>query len=162
MKKLCFCLSFLVLLLVFTGCENDGTLNGKSEIVVIGLGNKIYSWPAASEVLFTGDDILWFNKETREIRFHDASVFEDKLVHYEKIIVTLADMELFSANIVADYSSAIYTDMVFYHNLTEDKYYLNESYPITIVNETVRLNARIREENWGLFIYQLGIEGLLK
>ena len=43
-----------------------------------------------------------------------------------------------------------------------DKYYLNDSYPANIDVEQVRLNTEIREENWGLFLYQLGIEGRLK
>ena len=61
MKKLCYFISFLFLLLTFAGCENDGTLNENSEIVVVGLGHKVYNLPLGNEILFTGNDIKWFN-----------------------------------------------------------------------------------------------------
>ena len=79
MKKLCYFISFLFLLLTFAGCENDGTLNENSEIVVVGLGHKVYNLPLGNEILFTGNDIKWFNRDTREIRFYDHSVFKEKL-----------------------------------------------------------------------------------
>lgn len=51
MKKLCYFISFLFLLLTFAGCENDGTLNENSEIVVVGLGHKVYNLPLGNEIL---------------------------------------------------------------------------------------------------------------
>lgn len=165
MKKLCYFISFLFLLLTFAGCENDGTLNENSEIVVVGLGHKVYNLPLGNEILFTGNDIKWFNRDTREIRFYDHSVFKEKLEQYEKILVILADTELFTATNVSDVMasvSTVYNDLVLYYDIAEDKYYLNDSYPANINVEQVRLNTEIREENWGLFLYQLGIEGRLK
>lgn len=162
MKKVCSCISFLLLLLLFSGCESDGSLNEKSEIIVVGLGNKAYKLSSVTEVLFTGDDIQWFNRNTREIRFRDGCSFEAVLSRYEKILVMLADMELFSASIVSGIVETAYEDMVFYRDPDTDKYYLHESYPNGVGTEIVRLNSSIREENWGLFLYQLGIEGRLK
>ncbi len=162
MKKLCCFLSFLFLLLTFVGCENDGSLNGESEIIVVGLGHKVYNLPLGNEILFTGNDIKWFNKDTREIRFYDHSAFSEKLGQYEKILVILAGTELFTATNVSSLISAAYDDLVFYYDIAEDKYYLNDSYPGHLHPEQVRLNKEIREENWGLFLYQLGIEGRLK
>lgn len=82
MKKLCYFISFLFLLLTFAGCENDGTLNENSEIVVVGLGHKVYNLPLGNEILFTGNDIKWFNRDTKEIRFYDHSSFKEKLEQY--------------------------------------------------------------------------------
>jgi hypothetical protein len=131
MKKLCYFISFLFLLLTFAGCENDGTLNENSEIVVVGLGHKVYNLPLGNEILFTGNDIKWFNRDTREIRFYDHSVFKEKLEQYEKILVILADTELFTATNVSDVMasvSTVYNDLVLYYDTAEDKYYLNDSY----------------------------------
>ena len=77
----------------------------------------------------------------------------------------MADTELFTATNVSDVMasvSTVYNDLVLYYDTAEDKYYLNDSYPANINVEQVRLNTEIREENWGLFLYQLGIEGRLK
>ena len=81
---------------------------------------------------------------------------------YEKILVILAGTELFTATNVSSLISAAYDDLVFYYDIAEDKYYLNDSYSGHLHPEQVRLNKEIREENWGLFLYQLGIEGRLK
>lgn len=131
MKKLCYFISFLFLLLTFAGCENDGTLNENSEIVVVGLGHKVYNLPLGNEILFTGNDIKWFNRDTREIRFYDHSVFKEKLEQYEKILVILADTELFTATNVSDVMasvSTVYNDLVLYYDTAEDKYYLKFIY----------------------------------
>ena len=97
--------------------------------------------------------------------FYDHSTLKEKMEQYEKILVILADTELFTATNVSDVMasvSTVYNDLVLYHDTAEDKYYLNDSYPVNINVEQVRLNTEIREENWGLFLYQLGIEGRLK
>lgn len=160
MKRACIFISFF-LLLIGSACESNSQLDGMSSINVVGLGRAYSGVGAGEQVLFSGNDILWFNPKTREIKFRDG-VAERVLSLYGTILFKLADMELFIAHIVSDLVSASYDDLVLYHNLENDKYYLHNSYPNGLETEIIRLNSEIRSENWNLFLIQLAKEGRLK
>lgn len=160
MKRACVFISLFFLLIGF-GCESNSQLDGISSINIVQLGRAYSGIGAGEQTLFSGNDILWFNPKTREIKFREG--FSGRgLALYGTILFKLSDMELFMASIVSDVVSAAYNDLVLYHNLATGKYYLHNSYPSNLNNETVRLNEEIRFENWNLFLIQLGREGRLK
>lgn len=150
-----------ILLMLLSSCDSDNWAEQSSEIVVAGLKAEWSGLDTSDEILFTGDDIVWFDLKTKELRFKNDP-FEKKSKGYTKILFKISGMDLFLADIVTAPVNGEYEDLVLYHNPENKKYYLYESYPEKIDTETVRLNREIRSENWGAFIYQLGREGRLK
>lgn len=160
MKKMSCVLSFLFLLLV-CGCDSDSLLESSSQIVAVGLHNEWEGLDSLDEIIFTGDDVLWFDGKTNELRFK-KNPFENNTKVYKKILFKIAGMDLFLVDIVSGAVNATYPDMVLYHNLENNRFYLWNSYPKDMETEEVRLNVEIRSENWNAFIYQLSREGRLK
>lgn len=161
MRKAYVYLSFVMLLLVAGGCESDSRLDGQSNIYVVGLGKAYSGIGTGEDALFSGNDILWFNERTEEIRFREG--FWDKgLSMYETILFKLADMELFTAKVVSGTVDAVFEDLVLFHDLVTDKYYLRNGYPDGTDTEVTRLNVEIRAENWALFLIQMRREGRIK
>jgi hypothetical protein len=132
-------------------------------------------------VVFTGNDILWFNETTKELRFKDNFAMKDVFGGYKSIKFYMDGEYLFSSMIfVSSVSSQVFNSLVFYYNIMENKYYLNDGYPvindditiISIVNgDAVRANEmyqQLRDENmqkieseWNKFINQLKQGGQL-
>jgi hypothetical protein len=133
-------------------------------------------------VVFTGNDILWFNETMKELRFNDNFSKKDVFSGFRSFKFYMDGEYLFSSMIyVTGLSSQVFNSLVFYYNITENKYFLHDGYPvidgkITIVDiidgESVIVNEmyqQIRNENmqkieseWNIFIAQLKKDGRLQ
>jgi len=122
------------------------------------------------DTVFTGNDILWFNESTKEIRFRD-NVSSKPVVFNTRTIGFYIDEEfLFSTIIfVSSLSSQVFNSMVFYYDITGNRYYLLDGYPEASVLADPQKVQDLRDENrqkiaseWSKFIAQLKSEGKYK
>lgn len=161
MNKVCFILSLFVLSLL-NSCENDSLMNTTSDITVVKLGSygKDGNF-SGDEIVFTGNDILWFDTKTREIRFTEtASVLKQSLSG--KLLFKTSERDLFIVDVIQSDPGIRCNDMVLLCNKTGGRFFLYDSYPNGSTSEVVKLNAEIRSENWALFLFQLRREGRIK
>ena len=135
---------------------------------------------ALGQVIFTGDDILWFNETTKELRFKDNLLSKPVVLDHAAISFYMDDAYLFSSIIYASsLSSQIYNSLVLFYNITENKFFLLNGYPdISILQNTdgnsfpagaedmAAVSQELRAENmqkiaseWNIFINQLKKEG---
>jgi hypothetical protein len=120
---------------------------------------------AEEQVVFTGDDILWFNGTTKELRFKDNISNKPILagINAQAIKFYIDDEYLFTSMLyVSDYSSQIFNSPVFYYNAIENKYFLKDGYPAISVLSNPQQAQELRDENmkkianeWNKFIEQL-------
>ncbi len=126
-----------------------------------------------SDVLFTEDDIEWFDVNTRELRFRDSmEPLIKKIKLYEAVRFILSDNELFVAdNFVSLIVSRFYDDLVLCYGKMEmdgevennGRYYLYDCYPLQFINdEIVQSNREKRVAQWQLFLDYLEYKGKLK
>ena len=123
----------------------------------------------AQDVLFTEDDIEWFNITTREIKFRDMDepLFR-RLEPYREIKFCLGDADLFVvSSFVSDYHSMIFTDLVLHYDVITDPnhghYYLHDCYPSQFIDtDEVKANIKKRAGQWELFTYYLESKGKLR
>ena len=138
-------------------------------------------------IVFTGNDILWFNETTKEIRFNDNFSMKDVFSGFRSLKFYMDGKYLFSSMIyVNSTSSQVFNSLVFYYNMMENKYFLLDGYPDinngdvlidrwlstgsnSLVPATNELIQQIRDENrqqieseWEKFISQLKKEGRYK
>ena len=123
----------------------------------------------AYQVLFTEDDIEWFNVTTREIKFKDTEEpLYKRLEPYREIQFYLGDNALFVvSSFVSDIHSMIFTDLVLHYDLISDPnqghYYLHDCYPSQFINdERTQANIEKRAGQWELFTYYLESKGKLR
>jgi len=133
----------------------------------------------AQDVLFTDDDIEWFNITTREIKFFDkqSDVAERKdmdeplykrMQPYHEIKFCLGENALFVvSSFVSDIHSMVFTDLVLHYDVISDPnqghYYLHDCYPSWFIdNDEVKANIKKNEGQWKLFTYYLESKGKLK
>lgn len=161
MNRFCIYLLSGLMLLVAASCESDSGLKERSNISVVGLGQTYTGIGKGDDTIFSGDEILWLNEKTREIRFRE-DFRAMRLPQYGTLLFKLAGMELFTARVVSRPDAPTVEDMVLFHDPVSDKYYLHDSHPDQLNTEQVRLNAEIRAENWALFLIQMRREGRLK
>lgn len=170
MKRVSLLISFLVLVLA-SGCEKNENevIIENSKIVAVGINSKVVadeapqSSLADNSIVFTGDDILWFNSKTREIRFKEMSSPIGVLPMYKEIQFKMGEEVLFNAiTWVWDINSQIFNDLVLYYDCKTGKYYLHDSYPERIFTDLAKENKEKRSEAWIKFINQLKQEGRLK
>lgn len=170
MKRVSLLISFLVFVL-FSGCEkneNEVTFDS-SKIVAVGVDTKAatdrsaQSSLADNNIVFTGDDILWFNSKTREIKFKEMSSPIGVLPMYKEIQFKMGDEDLFNAiTWVWDANSQIFNDLVLYYDYRTGSYFLHDSYPVHILTDLAKENKEKRSEAWAKFINQLKQERRLK
>ena len=123
----------------------------------------------AQDVLFTEDDIEWFNVTTREIKFRDIDEpLYRRLEPYREIKFCLGDADLFVASsFVSDFHSMIFTDLVLHYDVITDPnnghYYLHDCYPSQFIDtDEVKANIKKRAGQWELFTYYLESKGKLR
>ena len=146
--------------------------------------NKLYAYgidPSATKlaeegykVLFTEDDIEWFDLKTREIRFKDDVNKDEplykRLQPFNKIGIQLSDYFLFEiSSFVGLWDSRIFYDLVLCYGKMEGevqnygKYYLYDCYPIQFINdEQVQANIKKNAAQWQAFIKFLDSKGKLR
>jgi len=148
-------------------------MGGKMDFYLV--GNVIhFKLAPPEELVFTGDDIEYFNLETEEIVFYKKSFVVDSLTNSYKIYsmynIYLNNKLLFeNVPCLWPISSWVYNETVLYNDW--DKLYLNDGYPWAIdgvlYNGLTTDNVRkLREENaekhkteWDIFIKYLNDAG---
>ena len=120
-------------------------------------------------IIFTEDDIEWFNVTTREIKFKDTDEpLNKRLEPYREIKFYLGDNALFVvSSFVSDIHSMIFTDLVLHYDLISDPnqghYYLHDCYPPQFINDERTLaNIKKNAGQWELFTYYLESKGKLR
>ena len=123
------------------------------------------------DILFTEDDIEWFDINTRELRFRDMEQpLREKLRLLSSVEFRLGDQTLFSGStFVGLICSQFFDDLVFCCGkidggvVDDGHYYLYDCYPSQFINdERVQANRAKRAEQWELFTYYLESKGKLK
>jgi len=162
---------FCMFLCIFCwiSCNDENISNEQSLITAKGIGDNLKSTLISEDsetpVIFTGDDILWFNDKTREIKFKQIEPIKE-IGLYKQLLFELDGKVLFTTlTMVQPINSQIYTDLVLYVELIEGKYryYLNDGYPVWAAEmDEAKANAAMRADSWKSFIVQLEKEGKLR
>jgi len=141
-----------------------------SMLYATGVGqSETRSVAEAQNVLFTENDIEWFNVTTREIKFKDTEEpLYKRLEPYREIKFSLGDNALFVvSSFVSDLHSMIFTDLVLHYDVITDPnqghYYLQDCYPLQFIDtDEVKANIKKNEGQWELFTYYLESKGKLR
>lgn len=154
----------------FTTCPtSDATLYayGISE-----LGTRSIS--DVQNVLFTEDDIEWFNITTREIKFRDTmEPLRERIPLLTDVNFYLGGVHLFDsgATLVGLICSQVFDDLVLCCGkidgevIDDGRYYLYDCYPqipAFINDECVQANIKKRAPQWELFTHYLESKGKLR
>lgn len=126
----------------------------------------------AANVVFTEDDILWFDVNTREIRFQDTmEPLRETIPLLARVDFYLSGECLFSggATHVALICSQMFDDLVLCCGkidgevIDDGHYYLYDCYPPQFINdERVQANRIKRAEQWKSFTDYLESKGKLR
>jgi hypothetical protein len=123
----------------------------------------------AEQIVFTGDDILWFNGRTKELRFRNnysnKTMLDAITAHAIKFYIN--DEYLFASILcVSSLSSQVFNSLVFYYNMIENKFFLADGYPEASVLPDPQKAQEERDENkrkianeWNKFVNRLKLEG---
>ena len=119
-------------------------------------------------VVFTGNDILWFNESTREIRFNNNVSMKAAFTNVEALKFYIDDDFLFSTLVNVNGSGTQnINSLTFYYNAAENKYYLSGGYSTSAdlgdgeSGQDLPSDVYIGAE-WGRFIDQLKKDGKLQ
>ena len=189
-RPLAWMMAIAIASMTVTACSLDG--NGPEEPILIidPVGESMLyacgisesgtrSISDAQDILFTEDDIEWFNITTREIKFFDEPSGKaehrdmdvplyKRLEPFHEIKFYLGDNELFVvSSFVGDWDSRIFTDLVLHYDIISDSnqghYYLHDCYPSQFIDtDEVQKNIKKNEGQWVLFTYYLESKGKLK
>jgi hypothetical protein len=126
----------------------------------------------AANVVFTEDDILWFDMNTREIRFRDTmEPLRETIPLLAGVNFYLSGEYLFSggATHVGLICSQVFDDLVLCCGKIDGKviddghYYLYDCYPLQFINdERVQANIKKNAAQWELFTKYLESKGKLR
>ena len=149
----------------FTTCPESETM-----LYATGVGqSETRSVAEAQNVLFTENDIEWFNVTTREIKFKDMEEpLYKRLVPFLEIKFYLGDNDLFIvSSFVGDWDSRVFTDLVLHYDEITDPnqghYYLQDCYPLQFIDtDEVKANIKKNAGQWELFTYYLESKGKLR
>ncbi len=124
------------------------------------------------KVLFTDDDIEWFDPNTREIKFRDTmEPLRDRIPLLTSIEFYLSGEHLFTggATLVGLVCSQMFDDLVLCCGkidgevIDDGHYYLYDCYPTQFVDdERVKANREHRAPQWETFLKYLESKGKLK
>jgi hypothetical protein len=134
------------------------------------MSNSILLRDKTAQIVFTGDDILWYNGSTKELRFKNNYAIKQKTQNSVALSFYFGDEYQFSSIIyVSSDSNPIFNYLVFYYNTTENKYFLSVGYPDTSVLSDMQNVENAEAERisnyqniateWNKFIDQLKKEG---
>ena len=126
----------------------------------------------AQDVLFTEDDIEWFNITTREIKFRDKMVpLREQIPLLAGVDFYLGGEHLFSGGVthVGLICSQVFDDLVLCCGkidggvVDDGHYYLYDCYPPEFTDdERVQANRAKRAEQWEIFTKYLESKGKLR
>ena len=163
-------LYLFIILIAFCGC-NDDTLEykGQSKLVVYSSTEQSISKSGENIIpnedntlIFTGEDVLWFDESTEEIRFREGSAlknFQENWAKYHYATFCLENEVLFTVFITKSFRSYVYDDLTLIDK-GGYKYYLSDGYPNSSYGSL--LKKKKRAEAWEKFIDQLKAEGRYK
>ena len=152
----------------FTTCPTSETTFyacGISESVTRSIGDT-------RDVLFTEDDIEWFNITTREIKFRDTMApLREQIPLLAGVDFYLGGEHLFSGGVthVGLICSQVFEDLVLCCGkidgeiIDDGHYYLYDCYPLQFFDtDEVKANIKKRAGQWELFTYYLESKGKLR
>ena len=136
----------------------------------------------AANVVFTEDDILWFDVNTRELKFKDTERLRvgeprsgmepiyKKLEPFHEIEIRLDDDALFVVStFVGLWDSRVFENLVLCYGKMDGEvsldgnYYLYDCYPLQFINEErVQANIKKNAEQWETFTKYLENKGKLR
>jgi hypothetical protein len=173
LQMIAFCIA------VTTGCSRaedaEQPTETTSKLIVKAFNQEVAtragSETNAGQIVFTGDDILWFNRTTKELRFRNNYSNKTVLeaVTANAIRFYIDDEYLFSSMLcVSSLSSQIFNSPVFYYNLMENNFFLTDGYPeASVLSDPQKAQAE-RDENmrkiadeWSRFLDLMETEGKL-
>ena len=178
-KPLAWMMAIAITSMTMTACSSDDNETEKlfttvpvesSMLYATGVGQfGTRSVANAQNVLFTEDDIEWFNVATREIKFKDMDepLFK-RMQPFHEIEFHLGDNALFVvSSFVGDWDSRTFTNLVLHYDVITDPhqghYYLHDCYPLQFIDtDEVKANITKNERQWELFTYYLESKGKLK
>ncbi len=167
---------------VMTACSLDGNEPEKpfttcpvseSTLYACGIGQPgTRSVTDVEKVLFTDDDIEWFDASTRELRFRDTvEPLRDRIPLLAGIDFYMGGEHLFSggATHVSLICSQMFDDLVLCcgkmdgEAIDDGHYYLYDCYPPQFIDdERVQANRKFRAPQWETFLKYLESKGKLK
>ena len=173
---------FIVMItcLLSSGCHKESDVfpaHDLSSITVKTLNDETSLESATADamsatVLFTGNDILWFNESTKEIRFRNNASHKSDILNLNNWTIGfyIDDNYLFSCVTTNSLSSQIYDCLVFYYDIIGNRYYILNGYPEESVPSDGTLIATGEQNNpmqqiaseWNTFINQLKKEDKIK
>ena len=124
---------------------------------------------SVTNVVFTEDDILWFDVNTRELKFKETEepIFK-KLEPFHEIEIRLGDDALFVvSSFVGLWDSRVFTDLMLCYGNQEtiemDGYYLYDCYPLQFIDsDAVKANREKNAAQWETFTKYLESKGKLR
>ena len=183
-KPLAWMMAIAIVGTAMTACSLDGyepekpfTTDPveKTALFAFGIGEPgTRSDADAERVLFTDNDIVWFDPVTRELRFRDMEEpLYEKLRLLSGVEFRLGDQTLFSGStFVGLICSQVFNDLVLCCGKIEDgevidnnRYYLYDCYPNTpqfLNDEHVKANRQRRAPQWEAFLKYLDSRGKLR
>ena len=179
-KPLAWMMAIAIASMTMTACSLDGD-GPEKPIVIIDPVEKATLYACGispsetrtsgdvQNVLFTENDIEWFNASTREIKFRDSHIpIYKRLEPFHEIKFYLGDNALFVvSSFVADWDSRIFTDLVLHYDVISDPnqshYYLQDCYPLQFAEtDEVKANREKNAAQWETFTKYLDSKGKLK
>ena len=164
---------------MMTACSSDSSESEKpfttcpvseSTLYACGIGQP--GTRSDAGILFTEDDILWFDVNTREIRFRDTmEPLRETIPLLARVDFYLSGVYLFSggATHVSLICSQMFDDLVLCCGkidgevIDDGHYYLYDCYPTQFINdERVQANIQKRAPQWETFTKYLDSKGKLK
>ena len=143
----------------------------KVALFAIGIGEpRTRSDDNAEGVLFTDNDIEWFDPVTRELRFRDTmEPLREKIPLTTEIDFYLGGEYLFWATYVGLICSQVFDDLVLCCGkadgqvIDDGRYYLYDCYPPQFADdERVKANRLRRAPQWEAFLNYLDSKGKLR
>ena len=162
---------FLLLFLFLMGAQYSANAQEEQAKLIICVVNNVETAPI--DTLYTEDDILWFNDNTREIKFkYSDEEVRDKLWSKSKYLeFRLGENVLFKATRTSVVMSNTYQDLVLCAGRMENKthsskgYFLYDCFPHIekyLNDERTQTNIQKRAPQWEIFLKHWESKGKLR
>lgn len=169
-KSFCYICGVIFGFLQIIACDNNSNEEKicalQSKIQAYGIRQTRSTDNNRDSLVFSGDNIEWFNPKTREIKFKGIEPNTTIFPVYSKIEFRNDGKRLFTvSSFVTGTYSQIFYDLVIYYNREQRKYYLDDCYPdiYDVRNhEEVKQNIIKREDEWREFLNTLDMENRIK
>ena len=178
-KKSIWMMAIAIASMTMTACSSDDNETVKPlttdsvetpTLYVSGISqSETRSGTEVQNVLFTENDIEWFDINTREIKFKDMDEpLYKRMQPFHEIEFHLGDDALFVvSSFVGDWDSRIFTNLVLHYDVITDPnqghYYLQDCYPLQFADtDEVKANIKKNAGQWETFTKYLERIGKLK